>query len=319
MSHRTENPSVAVVGTVCLDEIRRPGMQPVRGLGGLFYSVITLAQLFDKSGTVCPFCKIGEDDFDLIGGEFDRYPAIDMSYTSTYPGRNNTVVLDYYSSGERNEYSTNRPKPFSAGDLAPVSEMDMALVNFISGREMNRQTFLSLKNRLKVPMYVDLHSLFLGIGKNGRRFYIEDRDWSEWHISGDIVQMNECEAGILAGRKLDGADDFREFGRYLLDKGAEVVVITLADCGCVVSWKSMGKTMFRAVPAYSSSAVEDPTGCGDVFGAAFVFRYLEGGDPAECAGFAVKVAGVRAAQKHSADLHRLRSILQDENIFINTD
>lgn len=306
-----ENLSVVAVGTFCCDEIRRMGSKPDTGLGGIFYTLITLGQLFNGNGEIYPRCKIGEVDYTNITGQLARYRTIKLDLLSRHPGRNNTVLLNYYSRDERKEFSTNLPPPYTISELLPIPDVRMILVNFISGIEMGFRTFRALRKRVNIPVYVDLHSLFLGFKKNGERYYRKNHDWSRWHISGDFIQMNEIEASILAGHELKKTDDLKEFGKHLLHRGAEAVIVTRGRKGSLVVWKSGNRSFHKNIPAYLTGDSSDPTGCGDVFSAAFVYSNLQGGEPPEAADFASKTAGVRASCTSRAELHDLNSKLKE--------
>lgn len=309
-----ETLSAAVLGTVCCDEIHRPGEESQYGLGGIYYNLVTLGQLFDKEDSVFPICRIGELDYASILGQFTRYPVICTDYVQKYPGRNNTVILKYYSPEERIEYSTHLPKSFTIDELIPLPDVKLLLLNFISGIEMRHRTFQALRKRLKIPLYVDLHSLFSGFKRNGERFYLRNRGLSHWHESGDIVQMNRTEAQILAGKTFEGDGECIEFGKYLLEKGAKVVLITKGSKGVLLLWKSGKRLLDKNIPAYRYGNSREPTGCGDVFSSAYVYRHLQGADPPEAAVFASKVAGIRAAHGSSSELHNLREKLIYEGI-----
>lgn len=309
-----EKLSAAVLGTVCCDEIQRNGNDPDFAYGGIFYSLVTLGQLFNGKGSIYPVCKIGAEDYPEIIKQFTKYSSIKPDYIKRYPGKNNTVVLKYYSQEERKEYSTNLPAPFTIGELIPIPDVRLYLINFISGIEMGYRTFRALRKRLNTPVYVDLHSLFLGFRKNSERYYRMKEDWSHWHSSGDIVQMNRTEATVLAGRSLSTKIDFLNFGNYLLTKGADTVIFTNSSKGSLIIWKSGKRTFHKLVQPYKYGKAQDPTGCGDVFAGAYVFRYLQGADPPEAAGFASKVAGIRASHMLSSELHNLKLILKEKKI-----
>ncbi|MFC1555512.1 carbohydrate kinase family protein [candidate division KSB1 bacterium] len=324
--------NVAVLGTICLDEIRKGNADPRYGFGGLFYSVIALAQLIHKSGYVYPVVKIGENDYQAIEEQFQSNHTVDLKYAQKYPGLNNRVILEYFSRDERTEYSRFLPKPFTIKELAPLPDVDLFQVNFVSGLEMTHKTLIALKKRLCVPLFVDLHSLFLGFRKNGERYYRIAKNWSIWNISGDIVQMNEIEAAVLAGdrwkhsailrniidrnKQVEGSlqSDRISFGKYLINCGARIVLITRGYAGSHVFWRVGKKIYEREIAAFHFGKVLDPTGCGDVYSAGFIYAFLSGAEPPEAAEFAGKVSGMRAARSSSGDLHRLRSLLEKEKI-----
>ncbi|MCP4728273.1 MAG: hypothetical protein GY863_24770, partial [bacterium] len=114
------NRSIAVLGTVCCDEVYGPhDKEPQTALGGLYYNVITLAQLMSDRDSIYPVCKIGEIDYDRIMGEFSKYKSVKFDFIRKYPGRNNTVTLRYYSDTERVECSTNLPEKYTIRELLP--------------------------------------------------------------------------------------------------------------------------------------------------------------------------------------------------------
>ncbi len=306
--------SIAVIGTICCDEVRRPGRKPVTGYGGIYYSLITLAQLFDRNDLIYPICSVGEEEYSALIHEIKHYPAIKHDRISRYPGPNNRVVLEYYSQEERREFSTYLPKQFTCSDMVPLPDVGLVLLNFVSGKEMSYKTVCALKRRMNVPLYIDLHSIFLGFGNNGERYYRTGKKWTHWHRSGDILQMNSTEAQILAGEELNGPSRVETFGKYLVDQGASVVLITEGHKGSVVVWEKESKTFVKRIPAYISEKSVDPTGCGDIYSSAFAYRFGDGADPAEAADFASRVSGIRAGMSSSSELSLVRSTLQHKGL-----
>ena len=304
----------AVIGTVCYDEIYHPGRRPVFGFGGLFYSLVTLAQLFDSTDSIYPVCKIGERDYNSITDEFKRYPAIKMDRMEPYSGRNNRVILKYESGAERREFSTHLPKPYTLNHLHPIPHAGFVILNFVSGIEMSYRTMRALKKRLHVPLFIDLHSIFLGFKESGERYYRKNSDWSIWHRSGDILQMNSTEARLLAGKNFEDRSQLVTFGKYLVEKGASIILITEGVRGSLVIWKKGKRVHHKAIPAYFYGESLDPTGFGDVYSSAFSYRFIDGAEPPEAADFAGRVSGVRAVMKTSDELHTLRKILHGMKI-----
>ena len=298
----------AVIGTVCCDEIYHPGRHPVFGFGGLYYSLVTLAQLFDSTDSIYPVGKIGEQDFNSVADEFKKYPAVKMDRAEQYPGRNNKVILKYVSGAERREFSTHLPKPYTLDHLLPIPDAGLVILNFVSAIEMSYRTMRALKKRLHVPLFIDLHSIFLGFKRNGERYYRRNSDWSIWHRSGDILQMNSDEARLLAGDALADRSQLVAFGKHLVEKGASIILITDGIRGSVVIWKKGRRVHYKTIPAYFYGESLDPTGCGDVYSSAFAYRYLGGAEPPEAADFAGRVSGVRAVMRTSGELHTLRKI-----------
>ncbi|CUS83495.1 PfkB family carbohydrate kinase, partial [Candidatus Kryptobacter tengchongensis] len=77
-----------------------------------------------------------------------------------------------------------------------------------------------------------------------------------------------------------------------LDLGVKVMVITKANLGATVYYFANGLKRVD-LKAFEVDVV-DPTGCGDVFGSAFFYRYSKTLEPVISAEFANYVAGLNA-------------------------
>jgi len=99
----------------------------------------------------------------------------------------------------------------------------------------------------------------------------------------DYVKPNEVEARLMTGLRPE------EAARELVRWGAKVGIVTLADRGSLVA---CGDGAVYRVPAYRTRAV-DPTGAGDVYAGAFIYKLLEGSSVLEAALFASAVASIK--------------------------
>jgi sugar/nucleoside kinase (ribokinase family) len=66
----------------------------------------------------------------------------------------------------------------------------------------------------------------------------------------------------------------------------DLVALKLGGDGCVVAARDSAPVLVAGIPA----DVQDTTGAGDAFCAAFLSRWLAGQEPAAAAGFAVRIA-----------------------------
>lgn len=96
----------------------------------------------------------------------------------------------------------------------------------------------------------------------------------------DIVKPNEHEAEVLYPDT-----PLQEVAKKISNKNRKVGVVTLADRGSYVAFN--GKVYH--IPAYRT-VERDPTGCGDVYGGTFLYRYLKENDPIEAGIFASAAA-----------------------------
>jgi sugar/nucleoside kinase (ribokinase family) len=198
-----------------------------------------------------------------------------------------------------------------------VRDLDAIYLNFISGFELCLGTAQALRQGFKGPIYADLHSLFLGMHQDGFRVLQPLPDAASWFGCFDFVQLNEDEMEQLTPDPLTLAAG-------ALGAGVSLLTVTLGPRGVAYvaapGFEGLGGKLasppprFPAVPLSVRSAlikaphVEtlDPTGCGDVFGAA-AFARLLAGDRVEAAlqhaaGLAARNAGFRGASGLSRHL-----------------
>ncbi|MFW5905011.1 MAG: PfkB family carbohydrate kinase, partial [bacterium] len=204
---------------------------------------------------------------------------------------NNRVQLRYRAGVRVGERLSGGVPPWRWAELAPlVTDCDAIYVNFISGFEMELETVQELRSRFAGPIYADLHSLFLGIGREGERIPQPLPHWAEWLRSFDAVQMNEDEFHLLARREGDPwALAARAVGPDL-----KLTTITMGERGAAYvaaadfepdpfAWDvararmaSTGPARSGRVPTTGPAADGDPTGCGDVWGSTTFARHLAG-------------------------------------------
>jgi len=112
----------------------------------------------------------------------------------------------------------------------------------------------------------------------------------------DYLVVNESEASYLIGNSVEklNLNDARDIGKKLISKGANAVVITLAENGSLY----LDKHDEIYTPAFKVNAV-DTTAAGDAFCGAFATALTEGKAISYCLKFA-SAAGALAATKAGA-------------------
>jgi hypothetical protein len=178
--------------------------------------------------------------------------------------------------------------PWTWPEMGPmVQDLDALYVNFISGFEMSLGTAEALRRGFNGPIYVDLHSLFLGMGADGMRVLRPLPDAPSWFSCFDMVQLNDEELHQLGDDPMVIAAEAIGAGVSVLNvtMGARGVVyfarpgFTRLDLGASPAAAPLGTATIRteliAAPATDGT---DPTGCGDVFGATCCARLLAGDD-----------------------------------------
>jgi sugar/nucleoside kinase (ribokinase family) len=187
-----------------------------------------------------------------------------------------------------------------------VRDLDAIYVNFISGFELCLGTAQALRHGFGGPIYADLHSLFLGMQRDGIRVLQPLPDAPSWFSCFDVVQLNEEEMQQLTPDPLS-------LSAQALGVGVSLLAVTLGPRGVAyvaapgfdrladrrpggqadgdrghvfgvptppTDRPSDSPTVRTALIHAPHTETLDPTGCGDVFGAVCFARLLAG-DPVE--------------------------------------
>jgi hypothetical protein len=312
---------IGIVGSLVWDLIygRDPLAPPIEEWGGIAYALSGLDASLPSQWEIVPLIKVGRDlgaqAQSLLRG-MSRLAPDARCVEVTAP--NNRVVLHYQSSERRCERMAGGVPGWTWSELGPmVADLDALYVNFISGFELCLGTAQALRQGFNGPIYADLHSLFLGMQQDGIRVLRPLPDAPSWLGCFDMVQLNEDEMQQLTPDPLTLA-------AQAIGVGVSLLTVTLGPRGvayiaapgfdALADLRSGGQADRRLLstvrptdrPTVRSALIPaprtetlDPTGCGDVFGAA-AFARLLAGDPVETAlrhatGLAARNAAFRGA------------------------
>jgi sugar/nucleoside kinase (ribokinase family) len=286
---------IGVTGTAVDDTIEMPDGAVTSDRGGIFYAVITLAALVPPGTRVVPVLGVGEDAFDAMREDFGRLPGVEVDGLTRVRAVNNKVRIVYADGVSRVETLTGGvpPQPLEAF-LPWAGRLDAWLWNMISGMEIERETFMDLKSAFEGPIHFDLHSLALHHHHGHARVHRVPLHWEEWVAGVTWVQLNEVEAGLLGSGHAAPVEreDEPALAARLHALGVAGVLVTRGGLGAAY-YGADGETVHA--PAEEPDAAVDPTGCGDVFGAAwFALRAVRGLAPPAALAGAVRAAGVAA-------------------------
>ncbi len=288
LRNRSKGPTIVVVGHLVKDEIISADGRMRISLGGIAYSLAALGAIHVKE-RVLPICAVGRDIESSIRDAFGYGSPFDFA-GMRFSNRPNVVNrLIYNSDGSREEWNSRIAPPL---DISGVDRRaDAVLLNFISGHDVRLPELRAFRARYRGLIYCDYHSLALGHDKNRRRYYRLHPRWREYVGIADIVQMNLAELASICRTLLrDGVAIARACGR-LHDAGARTVIITTGHEGVFLSESPAGR--FYHVPAVAIRREVDPTGCGDMFSAAFLCQFLRTGNIVK----SLQIANLYAAAK----------------------
>ncbi|MSR23315.1 MAG: carbohydrate kinase family protein [Gemmatimonadetes bacterium] len=285
---------LGVVGTLVWDTIHyRDGRQgPIEEWGGIGYALEALSASLPPGWTILPLLKVGkdkaEDAFRFLRGlaGVEAEPGVHV-----VPEPHNRVDLRYFGQLREAERLTGGVPPWEWPELGPLTALcDALYVNFISGFEMDLETARVLRAAFGGPIYADLHSLFLGIGRHGDRVPRPLEHSAEWLQSFDAVQMNEGEFDVLG--RVHG--DPWSLAASVVGADLKLITVTLGPRGAAYiasaafvvdpfAWPRTRGQIAVPGPVRSGKVASeeeivdgDPTGCGDVWGATFFSRLLTG-------------------------------------------
>jgi hypothetical protein len=315
---------IGIIGSLVWDLIygRDPLAPPVEEWGGIAYALAGLDASLPPDWEIVPLIKVGRD----LSGEAQGFLR---GLSRLAPGArcvevtapNNRVVLHYQSTERRCERMAGGVPGWTWGELGPmVQDLDAIYLNFISGFELCLGTAQALRQGFQGPIYADLHSLFLGMQQDGIRVLQPLPDAASWFGCFDFVQLNEDEMQQLTPDPLTLAAD-------ALGAGVSLLTVTLGPRGVAyvaapgfegMAGKRVGGEVAKRVGLNSniSAAIRsalikaprvetlDPTGCGDVFGAAAFARLLAGDRVEAALQHAAALAARNAAFRGASGLSR---------------
>jgi sugar/nucleoside kinase (ribokinase family) len=296
--------TVTVIGHLCLDEIHHPDGKITGGYGGIYFTVATLAHILPPGDTVRPVFGVGKEDHAQFVEVLESLGNVDASGVFKMQRPTNRVSLEYHDGSARLEISRDISDPIPWKKIQPALDADLVLVNMISGSDVTLETLDEIRMKTRdrgVPVYFDLHSLSLGIRPGFERFHRPVDTWRRWLFMLHAAQMNEDEAAALTPERYSEED----FVKQTLALNTRALLLTRGAGGCTLfvnEKKHVARHDFPAVPVVGTA---DPTGCGDVFGAAFCAHLVRSGDFPAAAAFANAVAGAKASLPGSGDLARL--------------
>ncbi len=252
--------------------------------GGIFFAVATLASLAGEGDSVLPVFGVGKNDIDLVKERFSSFPSVDTDGIFPLEGETNEVHFYLKDKTTTTECSKNIAPPIPFSKIKPYLSTNGILLNMISGSDITLGTLdeirLAIRER-SIPLHLDLHNLTLGVNADlpvrpvsasaeqagASRFRRALSDWRRWCFMVDSVQMNEEEAAGLTMERYD--EDM--LAKQMLPLMVKGMCITRGEKGATLFRQDHKQILRNDVNADLPSSSFAGNGCGDVFGAAFLF------------------------------------------------
>jgi sugar/nucleoside kinase (ribokinase family) len=281
--------NIVVIGTINRDTIIFPDGRKTESFGGILYNILSLSHLGREDARIHPVCNLGYDVYGRVISQLRNVHNVELGGIRQVESKNNHARLFIRREGEREETLRNRVPALTYAQIKPFLKADVILVNFISGCDLSLKTLKKTRKETDALVFMDVHSLTLGVDQSGKRFFDAPKNWREWIKQADIVQMNLPELKELAQKNLKSGQEIREFGNYILSLGPEVLLVTLGKDGALmIHDNKVCRFKGRKVRKF-----KDATGCGDVFSAGFLVCYTKTKDLMKSVSFANRVAGAK--------------------------
>ena len=232
-----------------------------RAGGGALYASAQARALGLNAGVITACASDIDPDKELSGVEWHVVPSADT-----------TTFENTYVEGVRTQRLAGQGRPVAFDDI-PSDWLDAPVVLLTP---VFHDVAPSLPRQLSKPRRL------VGLGAQG---WLRRLD-SERVLPGNVEPRPEWLHGDIVFVSDEDVSDAEAVSIWR--EQVPVVVLTLGRRGCIV-WDADGR---HELPALYSQEV-DPTGAGDVFAAAFLFRYHETRDAVMSARFAAAAAALK--------------------------
>lgn len=297
-----------VVGHLCLDVIHPVEGPEVESYGGIYYAIAALASLSKPSDVICPVFGVHRSDHPALVEHLKRFPNVDTTGIYRFEEPTNRVHLYYRDQQNRIECSKDIAKFIPYEKIRRHLSVDGILINMISGFDLTIETLDHIRLAVRshnIPIHFDYHSLTLGVKADHERYRRPVETWRRWAFMNDTVQLNEEEIGGLSVERLTE----HQTAGHLLTLGVKGVVVTKGDRGATLYYNEHKKMLRKDFDGIKLGNLLDATGCGDVFGAAFLLQYAKTKDLFAATEFGNRAAAAKVQQIGVEGLKNLRDAI----------
>jgi len=291
-----------VLGHLCVDGVHAGGTPARERWGGIANALAALGALAGPGDAILPVCGVGAPERERFLGWLGRFPAVDPAGVFTLEGPTNRIDIYDRPGGGTVACAQSIAPPVAYERIRKYLAVDGILINMVSGADIALETLDQIRMEIRsreIPVHFDYHNLTTAVSPERERVRRPLEEWRRWAFMLQSVQMNEEEA---AGLAVDRPTE-EQLAGHLLTLGTGGVLITRGGRGATLFAGEHKKITRHDFPATGAGRARGAQGPGDVFGAAFIHRYLATRDMALAAAFAVETASAAAAGPDPGEWH----------------
>lgn len=312
---------LTVVGTLVRDTLHREDAPPLEDWGGIAFTLEALSAALPEGGwTLRPLLRVPTTHRQEVEARLAELPLpVDPSGLLPHDGPLPRVELRYRGARRVDERLLHLPPPLAARELAAAAGgADALLLNFITGFETSLEALQGLRAEWDGPLWLDVHSLLLARDEAGHRRPSLLPHAGAWLALADAVQSNQDEARRLQASGPPPPPATSPLLRVVTSGGTGASHASVPGFRPdPATWPALRRARRRALPgdddglpalrpsrpgAVPPVVDPDPTGCGDVWGAATFARLLAGDSLETAMDTAHRMASMNARRRGTAGL-----------------
>lgn len=267
-----------IIGHSVVDHIF-DGKGEITAAGGIFYPSIGFNSLKKENDELFLLTSFSDDDYDHFEKVFTNFNLEYSNKLSVIPHVN--LYLD--GTAERKEHYLKTVDPLKISSYLNLDDFDGIYINMITGTDLTPEQFVKLRENYSGKIFLDVHTLSRGLGKDQHRFFRKIPDYEIYLKSVDIIQVNEHELKTIT--PFDEKDKILE---KVFELGVKFLLLTKGHKGAELYTNEGNYFSVDAIKINSVNRI----GCGDVFGSFFFYLYLSG----------LKIEGALQKANHAAGI-----------------
>lgn len=265
---------ICCIGHITLDQVVTPACKVYMAGGTSFYFSNAIRNMDVRYHLVTSLAETEMKFVEKLRQQGSSVTVLPSAHTVNF------VNIYPDNQDHREQKVLQKADPFSAS-LAGTVQSDI----FHLGPLLADDIPLELIRRLSLQGRVSLDAQ--GFLREVRNEEVYPKDWADKKQALPFVhtlKANETEMEMLTGQTNVNAG-----ASLLANWGVQEVVITLGSKGSVI----FSEGIFYTIPAFTPSAVEDATGCGDTYMAGYLSQRVKGTGIQEAGEFAAAMATIK--------------------------